>query len=324
MKDLIGFEREVEWDRPFFKVLRKNETGEGEGNQSGFVVPVSLRQYLPFIIGEPTSEMPTVGMRLDVSLYLKGELITSVSTRYQLQSWRGSNKRETRVTGKLTSLLDDAKENDLLVVSRRRSAINCYRFNLIPESSAEFSLYIGLVKGRRWGSLWEFEAPESFYEELEVAEEKEEVRESLPFSLFDFDREKTTTVVQKRARSQVFKRRVIAAYNYKCAVCAGGLKSPGGFYELEAAHVVPHSAAGADDVRNGLALCRSHHWAFDKGLFGVNSNRELFVPDLVMAMPENNDLVGYHGKPLYGPESEDLQVDLSAFNWHWDNAFIGC
>ena len=144
-----------------------------------------------------------------------------------------------------------------------------------------------------------------------------------PFSLFDFDRKRVVTIVQKKARSQAFKRNVLKAYGNKCAVCAKGLKAPDGQYELEAAHVVPHAVLGADDVRNGLALCRSHHWAFDKGLFGVSADRILHVPDLVRDMAENFELVGCHEKELFEPEHEDLRVDVSAFAWHWDNTLIG-
>jgi hypothetical protein len=35
----------------------------------------------------------------------------------------------------------------------------------------------------------------------------------------------------------------------------------------QAAHIVPKNKNGTDDPRNGLTLCRAHHWAFDAGLF---------------------------------------------------------
>jgi len=37
------------------------------------------------------------------------------------------------------------------------------------------------------------------------------------------------------------------------------------FWEAEAAHIVPYSALGKDDIWNGITLCRTHHWAFDAG-----------------------------------------------------------
>ena len=43
-------------------------------------------------------------------------------------------------------------------------------------------------------------------------------------------------------------------------------------WEVEAAHIVPHRASGKDDILNGIALCRLHHWAFDVGWFTLEDN----------------------------------------------------
>ena len=44
---------------------------------------------------------------------------------------------------------------------------------------------------------------------------------------------------------------------------------------------------GSDDVRNGIALCKLHHWAFDSGWFSLSDDHEILVKDA----SERN---GYH------------------------------
>ncbi len=62
-------------------------------------------------------------------------------------------------------------------------------------------------------------------------------------------------------RSPRFKRDVLRAYAYRCAMCGIQLDL------IDAAHIIPHShPKGFDTVNNGLALCALHHRSFDTGL----------------------------------------------------------
>ena len=47
--------------------------------------------------------------------------------------------------------------------------------------------------------------------------------------------------------------------------------------EAEAAHIIGKDVLGTDDPRNGLALSRTAHWAFDHGLFTISPEYELIV-----------------------------------------------
>jgi putative restriction endonuclease len=81
--------------------------------------------------------------------------------------------------------------------------------------------------------------------------------------------ERLITVFERRA---AFRREVLDAYEYQCAVTGLGLgavartKSLG---ILDAAHIRPVKASGADSVSNGLALTPTLHRLFDQGLFTV-------------------------------------------------------
>ncbi len=66
----------------------------------------------------------------------------------------------------------------------------------------------------------------------------------------------------KRAlRALDFSRRVLSAYEHRCAICGVQLRLIDGAHILPAAH--PEST---DGTANGVALCALHHRAYDRGL----------------------------------------------------------
>lgn len=75
----------------------------------------------------------------------------------------------------------------------------------------------------------------------------------------------------QRVHQRIFRSTVMRAYETRCAVCAlrhGDL--------LDAAHIVEDThELGVASVRNGLALCKIHHAAFDARILGIR-------PDLVV------------------------------------------
>ncbi|MDQ2052875.1 HNH endonuclease [Natronolimnohabitans sp. A-GB9] len=96
------------------------------------------------------------------------------------------------------------------------------------------------------------------------------------------------------------------AYDEQCAICGRARESPDGNPEVEAAHIYPKREGGNDDMRNGIALCKLHHWAFDSGWFSLTDNHEILVKDA----PDRD---GYHefkqleGRQIRLPEEEEAQ-----------------
>lgn len=82
------------------------------------------------------------------------------------------------------------------------------------------------------------------------------------------------------ARSEAFCRVVREAYDSRCAVCGSHRETIDGNPEVEAAHIKPKAEGGPDDIRNGLALCRLHHWAYDGGWLSLTSNLEIEVAEV--------------------------------------------
>jgi HNH endonuclease len=82
--------------------------------------------------------------------------------------------------------------------------------------------------------------------------------------------------VSANRRDRAFREVVLEAYNHTCAATEQQFHYEG-CVEAEAAHIIPKELQGTDDPRNGLALSRSVHWAFDAGLFTISTRYEVQV-----------------------------------------------
>lgn len=70
-------------------------------------------------------------------------------------------------------------------------------------------------------------------------------------------------------RQQGFGLKVRTNYAHRCAICRAKVKTSNGESLVEGAHIIPWSESKNDDPRNGLALCKNHHWMFDVYLLTV-------------------------------------------------------
>jgi len=75
------------------------------------------------------------------------------------------------------------------------------------------------------------------------------------------ERAEILTTIRKKVRAQDFRKRVLSAYENRCAMCGVQLRL------IEAAHILPVAAPeSTDETRNGIALCSLHHTAYDRNL----------------------------------------------------------
>lgn len=103
---------------------------------------------------------------------------------------------------------------------------------------------------------------------------------------------------RQRLHQPVFRSMVMQAYDTTCAVCAlrqGPL--------LDAAHIVDDAdQAGVAAVRNGLALCKIHHAAYDVGILGISPNYQVLIRDDMLAEVDGplfeHGIKGLHGEQL--------------------------
>ena len=81
------------------------------------------------------------------------------------------------------------------------------------------------------------------------------------------------------ARDAAFRAVLLIQYERRCAVSRIALTTRS-VAETQAAHIIPLGRGGPDEPRNGFTLTSTLHWAFDRGLFGIDENRRVIIPNL--------------------------------------------
>ena len=136
--------------------------------------------------------------------------------------------------------------------------------------------------------------PTKSYEVQKIAKKLAEA--SMPENYDQIDKNKKFTKITKESvlRNRGFRQAVIEAYGYRCAVCGLKIKSPDSItWEVQAAHIVPSSSLGRDDICNGVALCRLHHWAFDVGWFTLLDNYKVQASRRICSLPPGVGTIGH-------------------------------
>ena len=132
-------------------------------------------------------------------------------------------------------------------------------------------------------------------------------------------------------RSRGFRQAVVEAYSFKCALCGLKITSPDSLsWEVEAAHIIPNYAKGRDDIWNGIAFCRLHHWAFDVGWFTILEDYQVQVSEQINRLPSDYGRIGNYEfirclakkqTKLSLPNREGAYPDHLAVRWHRNNVF---
>lgn len=94
-----------------------------------------------------------------------------------------------------------------------------------------------------------------------------------------------TTTVRQRLHQRDFREKVLYAYREQCAICR--LKHQ---ELLDAAHIIPdREPEGISAIRNGIALCKLHHAAFDAFMIGISPDYKIEI---------RSDLLEEHNGPM--------------------------
>src|SRR5512136_916111 len=105
-------------------------------------------------------------------------------------------------------------------------------------------------------------------------------------------------------RDEAFREVLLTEYDYACAICEMKFVIDN-LHEAQAAHIVPKNKNGTDDPRNGLTLCRAHHWALDAGLFTLTSDYAIVVSPLVpRADSRKFEMLSLDGRRMQVPRRE--------------------
>ena len=134
---------------------------------------------------------------------------------------------------------------------------------------------------------------------------------------FLIQRDVASIQVETPVRSAGFRKAIMKIYEYKCAVCALDIRTASGASITDAAHIIPFSVSCNDDIRNGLSLCKSHHWAFDAKLFSLNETYHVIVPPISHEHePTEKMLSELRDKRIWTPTGEQYRPHQEALAWH--------
>ena len=127
-----------------------------------------------------------------------------------------------------------------------------------------------------------------------------------------------------RKRDPQFRRRVLTAYEYRCAVCGFDVRLGTVSIALDAAHIRWHQAGGPSEESNGLALCVLHHKTFDLGAFTINPEGVLLVSDQAHGTEGfHQALLRHHGGRIAQPQRPVWKPALEHLDWHAREVFRG-
>lgn len=122
-------------------------------------------------------------------------------------------------------------------------------------------------------------------------------------------------------RDVAFRRKVRAAYGYRCALSGLELRNGGGRPEVQAAHIIPVEHGGSDFVRNGLALSGTLHWMFDRGLISVDpQDHRILISHNKVPRDVVDRLIRPEGK-LFLPRDRRDWPHPAHLKWHKENRF---
>ncbi len=98
-----------------------------------------------------------------------------------------------------------------------------------------------------------------------------------PVVMEGVERSLVASLVTRPVRERCFSRAVREAYHDSCALTGLRIINGGGRAEIEAAHVRSVEDDGPDSPRNGIALSRTVHWMFDRGLLALQDDGLILI-----------------------------------------------
>lgn len=143
--------------------------------------------------------------------------------------------------------------------------------------------------------------------------------ERMPF-VHEIKRDRVAYLGSRLVRDRLFRRRIVTAYDARCAITGLKLINGGGRAEVEAAHIRPVERGGPDIVNNGIALSGTVHWMFDRGLVSLADDLEILVSRQANDADSIRALVNRSGFALPPTKLAD-RPHPGFLSWHRENCF---
>ena len=274
------------------ELIERGQIPENKISLSPDLAETFIKYWSNITEGRPNISLPFFHLKSDGFWHLHPnagyEKVLEVADRITAVSRLREVIEYASLDNDLFTLLTDAGDREII----RQTLIHVY---LLDFKQAIESL---ITKGQRVTE----------YERLLISEVER------PFS----HREPTASIPEEESiRSAGFRQAIMGLYDYTCAVCRLRTVTMDGESATDAAHIIPFHISHSNDLRNGISLCKLHHWAFDRGLISLSETYQVFVSPLVVEQgPMEWRLTKLRDKSILLPEQDQLCPAQDALAWH--------
>ncbi|MEY2501683.1 MAG: putative restriction endonuclease [Verrucomicrobiota bacterium] len=173
------------------------------------------------------------------------------------------------------------------------------------------------IRGLEWGEVSVYLGIGLSDDLIETALRLESLEEWIPFAAED----RAVYQISRQKRDAAFRSIVLANYGHTCAVTGQKFHSPH-HVEADGAHIIGKEVRGTDDPRNGIALSKSAHWAFDRGIFTISDQYEIVVnPKISSASVANFPAIELDRRKVLLPDDPYYRPHPDALAWHKAEVF---
>jgi predicted restriction endonuclease len=152
---------------------------------------------------------------------------------------------------------------------------------------------------------------------LETALRLESLEQWAPFVAED----RAVYQISRQKRDAAFSGIVLDNYGHTCAVTGQRFHSAS-HTEADGAHIIGKEVQGTDDPRNGVALSKTAHWAFDRGIFTISDQYEVVInPKARNASFVNLPLLNMDRRKIELPKDSYYRPHPEALAWHKAEVF---
>ena len=154
-------------------------------------------------------------------------------------------------------------------------------------------------------------------EEQQIGEHRQLLIQEVAEQPFSYQVRSELVETENPIRKTAFRREIMRRYNYTCAVCQLRVVTEDGKSITDAAHIIPFHISYNDDIRNGISLCKLHHWAFDQGLISLSEKYKVRVSKLIFEEgPREWRFRNLRDRKILLPQDEILYPAQDALAWH--------
>ncbi len=140
--------------------------------------------------------------------------------------------------------------------------------------------------------------------------------------VFEAERRRIEHLLTRPLRDRAFRRTVLSAYDERCAFTGLKIINGGGGAEVDAAHIRPVEHNGPDSIQNGIALSRTAHWMFDRGLITLSDDLEILISRQVNDIDSVQSFINRNGRATPPTRAAD-RPHPRFLEWHRDHCFKG-